>query len=249
MKWLCIIALLLLSWKGAYSQRLTINEIGFKLNAQDRERITLLSEYEAALYNELFSTELNDTLSIVIDIYNKKSEYIKACHAAGMSFVPGTGVYFPNTDRCLVYKDDGFIDVVVHEMGHAFLHHNMRRPPRWLGEGLSEFFESLNVSNGAVVVTAQRGRMYQVKAGLESNMFNLREFVARGGNWHSKSQITGMYNFAYSIIYFIMKTDPKNLKKIVAALKEQNDSVAAIESVYGSVESFEASYTTFCRFN
>ena len=206
----------------------------------------LLAEYEAKVYNELFNTSRNDTLLLRVNVFARYSKYKKACKKAGSKFIPSSGMYYPNLKQCFVYKHPEFKKTVIHEMGHGFMHHNMMNPPRWLNEGISEFFESLTIVNGKITVSQQSRRVSNVATLLKEGNLDLSEFLKSGQNkWADKSSMNEMYNIAYSLVFYIMKTNPDNLTKLVSLLQKKRNSIAAIESVFGSFDNFVPGYTKF----
>ncbi len=229
---------------GLFAQKLIYNEIGFKLSPKERREIQLLADYEAMLYNNLFSTTKNDSLTISINIYKKASDYRdNAQHLNALK--SSLGFYSPQTRQIYIYKHSDFMNTVVHEMGHSFMHNNMPDPPRWLNEGISEFFESLEVVDNKVTVYKQPGRLKKIQASLDT--FNLNRFLsASPSSWNGK-EIETMYTTSYTIVLFMMMTKPDNLKKLVKAYQLNLSNEKAISSVYGSIQNMETYYRIFLR--
>lgn len=227
-----------------FAQKLVFNEVGFKLSQKERQEIQLLANYEAMLYDNLFSTTKNDSLTISLNIYKKATDYRKNAEQLDAN-KSSLGFYSPQTKQIYVYKAQDFMSTVVHEMGHAFMQNNMPNPPRWLNEGISEFFESLEVVNNAVTVYKHAERIKKVQNGLDA--FNLRGIVsASPASWNGK-ETENMYTASYSIVFFMMMTKPDNLNKLVRAYQMNMSAEKAIESVYGSIENMATYYKIFYR--
>ncbi|WP_158280779.1 DUF1570 domain-containing protein [Pararcticibacter amylolyticus] len=233
-----------------YSQRLVINEVGFKLEDDVKRQISLLAEYEAQIYNGLFDTRRNDSLLITINIYKKFSDYKKSSLNTGGKPISATGFYSPYQKQVFVYKHDDFMRTLVHEMSHCFMHDNMGpEVPRWLNEGVAVFFESMEVKYNEVSVTVQAGRLSAVRKYVADGDFDLvRFFQTPGTLWLDKSKLDYLYNVSYSIVFFLMRSNPAAARKLIRELSKEKDSVRAIERLpYGRIDQFEARYKLFYR--
>ncbi|MFD1257618.1 DUF1570 domain-containing protein [Mucilaginibacter terrae] len=235
---------------NAFAQKITINAIGYKLAEADTVALNRLVKQEANLYNGLFDNAIPDSLPVVINIYKNRKEFLQEWNDNKEIMLPG-GYYKPTNQQCYVYKDGNYFSVILHEVSHRFMHYNnYSGVPKWINEGLSEFFEALYIAdNKGIYVDEQTPRLKRVKDYLKDNRLNLKEFLSIDTQqaWNKKDDVTLRFDVAYSILFFIIKTHPEFIKQIFAALKQGKDSYTALGFVYGSYQLFETRFKQFYR--
>lgn len=241
--------LLLMNGAALFAQKLVLNTVGFKLSEEQRSQIQMLAEYEASLYNGLFSTTRNDSLQIYLNMYQRFSDYKKISQDAGGRLISATGFYSPSLRQVFIYKHDEFMRTLVHEMSHCFMHYNVKSVPRWLNEGVAVFFESMEVRYNTVEVSVQRDRLGAVRKYIAGDNLDLSAFLQLPLSvWQDKSKLDYLYNVSYSIVFYLMKSNPAYARQLILELSKGKSSVEAIESLpYGDLAQFERRYKLFYR--
>lgn len=247
MKFIKIFFLSFLFISPAFSQKLIINEIGFKLKEEERNSILMLAQYEAKLFNGLFDTEINDSLTITLNLYAKSKDYNKILKEAG---IHNPGFYSPKLKQVfMLYQGIDHIGTTLHEMSHAFLHNNMKNPPKWLNEGLAMFFSTLSVVQNNVQVSTLPHHIKYVKDQIASNNINLYEFLNRGNSsWAGKTNQEYMYPVSYSVVFYMISNNPEMMKKVISELKNKNNIETIFNAIYGGVDRFESNYRFFYKY-
>ncbi|WP_345952772.1 DUF1570 domain-containing protein [Mucilaginibacter sp. PAMB04168] len=224
---------------AAQAQKISINTIGGKLSQQDTISLSRLIKYQANIYNGLFAKSIPDSLPVVINLFSKRSQFNQAKKEANVT-VTHTGFYSPATKECFVFKGEGFQHVINHEVSHLFMHfQNVKRMPRWVDEGLAEFFEEIYVGdNGAIYINAQPGRLQRMKEYVRDGKLDLYDFLSEQTNagWNKKEELTFRYDVAYALVYYIVKTNPQFINHIFSALQDDKSSVDALGLVYSNLE-------------
>jgi len=249
-KFLPALFLPLLFTFNAIGQKLVINSYGFKIAAEDTVALGKLVRYEAFVYNGLFDRNIPDSLPVVINLYKSKSQFLKVRDSLNVS-VTTTGFYHARTRQCYVYKGSDFQNVIVHEASHLFMHyHKYYAAPKWINEGLSEFFEGLYLDDrGRVYIDPQKGRLLQVRNYVNNNEVDLADYLnfQKDAGWTLKNEVDFKYNVAYAMVYYIIKTNPQFIKLILAALDQGNTSYDSLAKQYGSFEYFENRFKLYYR--
>lgn len=246
--------LILFFTTNLFAQKLVTNQVDCKLTQIQQEQIAKLAQYEAKIYNGLFDTDLNDSITIFINIFGKAKDYRSAWAqgSKGAPLISNTGYYWPLTNQLYVNlkSDEDFMRVLVHEMSHSFMHHNIKNPPRWFNEGLAEFFESLQIEHDEVYVYIQTERIKAVKYALNNRNIELSKFITLPDKeWSNKSKMNDLYNTAYSLILFITQYNPVLTQKLVQNLQKGLSSQQAIEQSFGSMEQFEHDYKFYFKYH
>ncbi|MDD5326589.1 MAG: DUF1570 domain-containing protein [Phycisphaerae bacterium] len=144
------------------------------------------------------------------------------------------------------------VAVVFHEANHLILMHCVPRCPMWANEGLSEYFEGLNVfgENRRVYLEESRSKWckYWVKKGfpieldkyLSLSYDDWMKFRNKDGN--------AAYTIGYSLVYFMMsRSDTEGiLKELLWGFKrtgDDTDSIKIINEHYpGGLEKLERNW-------
>jgi len=232
---------------GPYSSYLEINTINCDVNEKDHKKIVKLLAYERMFFNEIFSTQKNDSVPIKINLFGKLKDF-KMAKASNNISKQVVGFYSSNANEAFVYKSDEYLSVTLHEASHCLIESNYKRPPRWLNEGLAEFFETFDLdSNGELFSYPQEGRISSIKAGIAlKDSTRLKAFFKMNSGSFYTEGIQDNYSTAYSIIYyFIRSKNSEALKKIIGLMKIGNSTENAFAITFGSFEAFEERYKMF----
>jgi hypothetical protein len=242
---LCLLFFSILS----FGQKLVIIKNGCKVPSSDLERIEKILKYEVNLYNNLFNTKMNDTLTVRINLFGSRAEYAALSGKRGSVSHRTNGFYTTLTDECYVVKHSNYVATIIHEASHFYLQHNLPNHSRFLTEGIAEFFETLDLDeNGKVVFAQQDYRVRLVKEILLNNSFKLSNYIyTPSAQWGEKSETQKLYSVAYSVIYYLIKKNPNLLKQMLLYMQEGQSFEKAIDYSFGGYNNFESEYVYFYR--
>jgi len=244
-----ICCLTLVCTQQTSAQILNIQKYNCRLSKEDLETLDKIAHYEAAFYNAVFENSENDSLKINITILGRKNDFKKTPDGLNALSVSSDGYYSEKTGEIFLLKTDHVNSALLHELSHAFLHHNIKNMPKWFDEGLATYFGSLIVQDNQIFYTPIVGRIERIQELNEKKLLNLADFVQNAGrNWgNDKKQITDQYTIAYSIIYFLVKTNLNLIKHLAVRLKSGQTATAALTEIFGSMPFFESRYTDFYK--
>ena len=141
------------------------------------------------------------------------------------------------------------VGLVFHEANHMILRHNIPWCPDWVNEGLSGYFDGLNVfgKNKRVFLQSNRSKWckYWLKKGFP---IKLDEYISLDHDeWmrFRKKDMNAAYTIGYSLVYFMMSRSntEKVLKELLWEFKKEGkkaDSIKVINENYpGGFAKFE----------
>ncbi|WP_025144595.1 DUF1570 domain-containing protein [Pedobacter jeongneungensis] len=233
---------------STYAQYVEINLVNCKISDSEQKKIEKLIAYERMFCNEIFETSENITVPVKINIYGKSKDY--RIEKNKYNAPSSTGFYIPAINQAFIMKSGDFIPVALHEASHSIFQFNYKKSPKWLNEGLAEFFETLDFdSEGNLYSYPQTYRIKSIKAGIaDSDTERLKKFFKIYDGTFYGHGIDDNYNTAYSIIYYFIKNkSTKALKNIIKLTAQGHDTEEAIELTYGSFDAFESNYKQFYR--
>lgn len=247
MLWLAGLCFLLINAETASAQTFKIIKVHCQLSREDTATIYKIARYEAAFYNAVFETTKNDSVTINIHVFGRKADFKQTPDGENSLHVFADGYYLDKTGEIFVLKTEHVNSALLHEISHAFLHLNLKNPPKWFDEGLATYFGSLIVENNQIFYTPVVGRIERIKEMIARKEFDLNDFLQYNNqNWSFNHQaITDKYTIAYSIIYFMVKTNLNLIKQMADGLKNGQTANEVFAEIFGSSEGFTNRYNNF----
>ncbi|MBD0257101.1 MAG: DUF1570 domain-containing protein [Cytophagales bacterium] len=180
-----------------------------------------------------------ENLTVVIRVFGDNRAYqAYTSHVTTSPISSHVGLYIYNTREIVVWKGTNtafFKKIVFHEVSHLLLRSRSRHCTRWLSEGLSEYFEELDLSGGVPVVRPQHRKDNRTKRQLRAGKLPaLTAFLAQtDGQWSHKDNVSALpRTLAWSLVYFLMDSEQGQclLKELLAYY--QNHPVAPARLVF-----------------
>ncbi|MGI4749815.1 MAG: DUF1570 domain-containing protein [Janthinobacterium lividum] len=241
-------AMLLFGMQNSSAQMLHIEKLHCSLSKEDAASIEKIAHYESIFYNAVFDTGKNDSLAINVHIFGRKQDFSQTPDGENVLHVSSDGYFMANTGDVFLLKTDHVNSALLHEISHAFLHHNFSRPPKWFDEGLATYFGSLIVQNGQIFYTPVSGRIERIRELNEKGNLHLADFLNSNNSWHGTQQdITDQYTISYSIIYFLVKTNLNLLKHLADELKNGQSAMTVLSQDFGGFDFFQSKYISFYK--
>ena len=230
------------------AQNLSIEKIHCRLSKEDAASIEKISRYEAAFYNAVFDTQKNDSLKINVHFFGRKEDFKQTPDGENVLHVASDGYYMENTGDVFVLKTEHVNDALLHELSHAFLHNNMRNSPQWFDEGLATYFGTLIVEKDKIFYTPVTGRIERIREMNEKGDLHLADFLNNNSRWFGdKNTVTDKYTIAYSIIYFLVKTNLNLVKNMADELKNGQAAITTLSNDFGGFDFFQSKYISFYK--
>lgn len=188
---------------------------------------------------------------------NQYAEYTRS-QSRGTAF-SSIGVYFPHLREMAVSlqsEDAETLETIFHETVHAFLGQALPAIPRWLNEGLAQYFETLRPeANGGLTVSPVPGLDYYAQRLLAAGeLMELRAYLEVGGDWkeYNDATLSPPYAVAWSLTYFLMGSPEGKevLQKLITHFKSAPEgaipsTTETINLYYpGGLEALESAWRT-----
>jgi TonB family protein len=173
-------------------------------------------------------------------------------------------------------SNDDLIDVMIHEASHAFVDRHVIRPgvvpPRWLSEGLAEYYGSSRVKKGKLVLgTYRRSSIYRVpwdvflgRSWTQMNITEVKRRIRRGealqleellgadrATFYSE-KIHLFYTQSWMLVHFLIHGEEgwaeEEFPRFLLYVAEGFRPDLALRQTYGvGPEELEARYRRYCE--
>ncbi|RYE37170.1 MAG: hypothetical protein EOP42_00590 [Sphingobacteriaceae bacterium] len=230
------------------AQILKIEKIRCSLSKDDAASIQKIAQYEIAFYNAVFDTQKNDSLVINVRIYGRKQDFLATPDGTNAYNAGADGYFLAGTHDVYILKTEHVNAALLHELSHAILHQNLVDPPQWLDEGLATYLGSLIVDKNEIYYTPITGRIERIKELADNGTLHLAGFLNNKAKWAGdKSTYTDQYTIAYSIIYFLVKTNLNLIKNITDGLQQNQAPIVTLSRDFNSFQFFQSKYIDFYK--
>ena len=151
-----------------------------------------------------------------------------------------TAYYLAGPDRDYIVMrslDAESYPLVVHEYAHLIMQHSGVNYPRWLNEGLAEFFSTLSPQGGQMSLgRVPMGRLMELREG--DRMLDLPRLFAVDHNsaeYNTRTHAGTFYAQSWALTHMLMTGDGyrQGVDRLLNALAGGRPSAEAIEEVYG----------------
>ncbi|QHT70484.1 DUF1570 domain-containing protein [Rhodocytophaga rosea] len=169
--------------------------------------INFLYEY----YQTQFGYDFTPELVVKIRVFENFDGYKKYIRKASPSTTgSNVGLYIHKLHEAIVWKnknEDMFLSTVFHETNHLLLRSNIDNCPKWINEGLSEYFEFLDVTGEEVQIRPQLVKDDKIKKWVASQkMPDMYGYLTKyNEDWDKENNISDEPRvLAWSMVYFLM---------------------------------------------
>lgn len=131
-----------------HAQTVKVEYGGDPLPGKDRKKIEQFLQHEVDFYSQF---GLPDTLSLQLYVFENRREAINYLESINVSLpIKASGAYSPKLQKAVILgRENGrerSLAIIYHELSHHFVSQILgKRPPSWLNEGLSEYFEHCTI--------------------------------------------------------------------------------------------------------
>lgn len=213
---------------------------GPALKAATKKYLTRGIHFMYKFYITQFGYAFPEDLTVVIRVFGDNRAYkAYTSHVTTSPISSHVGLYIYDTQEIVVWKGANtalFKQIVFHEVSHLLLRSRSRFCPRWLSEGLSEYFEGLDLSAAVPVVHPQRRKDKRLKQLLKAGKLPaLGAYLARTDQqWSQRDNTSPMpRTLAWSLVYFLMDSEQgrRRLREWLAYYQRRPDAPARLVSL------------------
>src|SRR5262245_29985686 len=189
-----------------------------------------------AFYDELGLEKKSDN-TLVARLFNTHEEYEQYYRRTSKDDSPPLAYFSPSLNAIVLYNDEADVTLrqtLFHESSHQFLNRYTTDAPKWLNEGLAEYFEGWRMTSEGELVE-KRVNLYDLKL-LQDCLRSGKSLAPRDLCAYDYTQFDDFrknhpelhpylhYVTAWGIAYFSLElsTDPSDRKRIVDYLEALN---------------------------
>jgi len=213
-------------------------------------------------YKETFGFDYPEDFKVKVTIFADKDKFLSYQEAHIGQIISQSGYYSGYHMETVVWQNEDLktmLAVLFHEASHMILRHNVPWCPGWVNEGMSVYFEGLNVIGKNKQVVLEPNRIawcrHWVKKGFPQHNGHpilLKEYLdLNHEQWveFREAQPNAAYTIGYSLVYYMMSFSEteKILKELLWDFKRRGltaDSVAVINTHYpGGLKKLEKVWT------
>ncbi|MFV0337789.1 MAG: DUF1570 domain-containing protein [Chthoniobacterales bacterium] len=160
----------------------------------------------------------------------------------------GNGFYSVSRKELIIYKNAKYRKTIQHEAQHLILRSAKLFPPKWLNEGLAEFYEEAFLDKAEIYTRPNQAKKLRLKRLLKENkIVSLRKiFSDFDRDW---KKMEDNYTLSWGLVYFFMADMQRKevLRKIINLSIFQNFGMQwIIEKHYeGGVDHLEKDFHDF----
>ncbi|MDO9576514.1 MAG: DUF1570 domain-containing protein [Candidatus Cloacimonadales bacterium] len=227
---------------------IALEEINCKLTEEEKFQIMKIADYEFDFYHSIFK-EKYPTLKV--KIFGDSTEYRE--YQKKISKTKATnGFYSQSKKVCIINKNDHFMKTIFHELNHFIIHYYLILVPKWINEGLSEYFEYSTVEDSIVQINKQPKKAERLNRWTsERSKIDLADFFTWSSNrWEEENSSPDFYSssLSWGLIYFFMEDELRReiLIQIITAIRKGKNSTEAINEFYpGGIEQIQFDFVIY----
>jgi hypothetical protein len=199
------------------------------------------------LYQNSFELSFPSGFSFHLVLFNTFDQY----QSYSKKQISAAGYYDRKRAEAVLWTQPhikNMLPVIFHESHHAILRGHFKNIPKWINEGLSEYFEGLKISSNRVRVAPQFRKDIKIKMWLRENSLpQLTSFFdIPDCKWQNekKDRESVPPAIAWSLVYFLMESkDRRDILKAMLQDLKTNQKRSAQQLIHlhypGGLENFE----------
>ncbi len=231
-----------------FSQEINVKLFDCELSIEESTQIQRVYELERDYYHSIFGRR-NSTVNI--EVYGDFKEYKRYQNLISKSSKSNSGFTSSITNAAIVYKKKDYINVINHELSHLILHERIINSPKWLDEGMAEYFEYFQFKENQYQLRVQFQKTGRMIKWLDKGAVNLKKFLKQtNADWNSNNNKPNFYSssVSYSLVLFLQEKEPELLKQILLNTAAGKPVLKTIKKSHtGGVEALELGFEKYCR--
>ena len=191
-------------------------------------------------YTDTFGFEYPKNFNVRIVIFDDHAMFLAYQKAYVGKIISQSGYFSPYERETVVYKGkdiERMLKTLFHEANHMILARQIPWAPFWINEGLSVYFENLNVVGHKKRINLDQNRhlwtMHWLRSGLPISLTDYLALSPKEWIKLREKDSNAAYTIGYSIVYFLMssaKTE-KVIKNLLWEFKLHGRSVNSIATI------------------
>jgi hypothetical protein len=220
---------------------ITIEDLNGTLSASQEDDLKDMLRLQMLFHEQ--HTPWTAPLSVKVSLWESNTDFKDYQRRISKNSTSPKGFYSRSRQELVVNKSQSaYLKTLAHEAQHMLVRRDGFRPPKWLNEGLSEYFEEMTQdSSGDVFVAAQPWRSKRLRQWLEAGELPpLSQFLNRSSaEWKVQDEKVPYLSqtLSWGLVYFLMET-PQGRNTLLETIKDlkqgqhDGDSARALNAHY-----------------
>ncbi len=208
------------------------------------------------VYNQTLAQKKSANQPFTVQLFCSEQDYRAYSQSTGSDASSDTGYYSLERREMVIFSKYGLeqsLQTIYHEASHAMLRSQPGPYPKWLNEGLAEYFEGGVPSPDTMVIAPQQNKENRIQRLMRSNQLpTLNNYLAQSNQtWQLANAPEPLSStIGWSLVYFLMETPAgqQQISQLVSLHRQQIDNIQAINQVYpGGVAALEKNWHTWLQ--
>ncbi len=197
------------------------------------------------VYSDALGLKQEQLLRVKIRIFGRLDSYKKYQKKVSKTARSEAGFYSRRLREVVVWKNkstEKMLRTIHHESSHFILRDKIPKCPKWLNEGLAEFYETCTINGPSMIIKPQDKKDARTKRSVrDMSIMPLKEYLALSNKEWTKLNRRAenpASTIAWSLVYFLMSSDTgiRAVRGVMHSLSHEKSktfsSVKAIDRAY-----------------
>ncbi len=227
-----------------------INYITERVSLQTETKMQKGSSYIIKFYESInFSIEISN---INLRVFSSYDDY-KSHQEINSNARSDNGYFSISKQEIVLFNNERIMKTFYHEFNHYLLRAHFMNPPKWINEGLSEFFEYLKDTE-PISILPQKKKITRIRNWIDDEIENdIKQVLSSSNRQWTEQNINPEYQsstISYAIVFFLMSLENNEqiLEKIIHKLMSEELSQDVLNESYpGSFAKFIKDFIKFYK--
>jgi len=212
------------------SQDINITLLKSEISDSDALQIRKVYELERDYYFSVFEKFNKD---VGVELYGDFEEYKHYQSLISKNSKSNSGFSSSLLDVAIIYKKKDYINVVNHELSHLILQESLPNCPKWLDEGLAEYFEYFQFDENHYQLRLQFHKIRRVAKWIKINKVKLSKFIKQSDEtWIEKNKKPDFFSSSVSYCLVLFMQEKNILKQLLKSSMNEKSYKKIIENSY-----------------
>ena len=183
---------------------LTLQAANLPPSFSEELRIKLNTVFK--VYGQIIGADALKKVRLNLTVYATRSRYEQAIKQRGADPTNTDGMYFHATNSAYIHyrNEQSAMRTAIHEAVHAINKAVLGITPRWLNEGLAEYFEY--TKNSMQLVSIEPHLSWMNNKHIAQSVFTINWLIGLADTWQTGDD-TKLYASSWAAIYFLMDSN------------------------------------------
>lgn len=248
-----LIVFFVFSLNMSFGQKLVLSELDCKISEEGKQQIAQILEYEFQFYEKFLNIKRD--VEIKVSIYGNEEVY-KTTQKMISTSTSNSAFYSNKHNQILINYRPGrteakVLSVIAHESSHFILKSDGTKIPKWINEGMSEYFEQAYLKpNKSIDFNEPADFVAFIYDNFSKDKINIKQFIGWSDDkWKAVNKNKSFsYRLSWGLVNYLFVNGKIDIvKRILKDLKENpNNGQNIVNEAYsGGIDQLEKDMKTY----